>query len=401
MKRRLRSTLVIATLLLVAGAALAARWTRGATNASSAVVAQEDFRVVVEASGKLEAAVAFEIGPPSVRDFWEYNLTWMIPEGSRVSEGEVVARFDTTQLDEQLREFSAQLETTQQQQEKERRNLDVELRELRLDLVKAEGELKKVELDTAVPVELVSFIEMEQNRLKQKLARERVAFLTEKIEFEKQLVDSKLAMLDVKERLYQGKIDYFEEAKAKFSVKAPTSGMVVYIPKQNGDRWEVGEGVWMMAKLLEVADVSTLRVVAYVLEADSAQLAPGQQAQIAVDALPGLKLESRIEEIGRIVHERSRQDQSKVFDALLPLAVGTTDELRPGMGVHISFETAVLPDQLTIPVDAVHSADGAYYVRMSDGEGRREIEIGRRNGERVVVLNGLQAGERVRLNGHS
>ena len=124
MNRKLRNTLVIAAVVLIAGAALAARLKRGGTAGhSSAIVAQEDFRVVVEATGKLEAAVAFEIGPPSVRDFWKYSLTWMIPEGSRVAEGDVVARFDTTQLDEQLREYAAQLETTQQQQEKEQENL--------------------------------------------------------------------------------------------------------------------------------------------------------------------------------------------------------------------------------------------------------------------------------------
>ena len=43
----------------LAGAALAARMTRGETRPTSAVVTQEDFQVVVEATGRLEAAVAF------------------------------------------------------------------------------------------------------------------------------------------------------------------------------------------------------------------------------------------------------------------------------------------------------------------------------------------------------
>ena len=56
MNRKLRNTLVIAAVVLIAGAALAARLTRGeAATPSSAIVAQEDFRVVVEATGKLEA----------------------------------------------------------------------------------------------------------------------------------------------------------------------------------------------------------------------------------------------------------------------------------------------------------------------------------------------------------
>ena len=103
------------------------------------------------------------------------------------------------------------------------------------------------------------------------------------------------------------------------------------MPKRNGDRWEVGESVWMLAKLLEVADVSTLQVVANVLEVDSARLSPGQPAVITVDAVPGVRLDSSISEIGRIVHERSLQDPSKVFDAILALGDVDNEALRPGI----------------------------------------------------------------------
>lgn len=400
MKRKLRIVGIAAALLLAAGAALASRWAREDRVSDEATVQQEDFRVVVEATGKLEAAVAYEIGPPSVRDFWEYNLTWMIPEGSYVKQGDVVARFDATQLDENLRDYRAELETTLQEKEKEQRNLEVALRELRLGLVRAEGELKKVDLNVSVPPELISSIEIAQKKLEQKLARERVAFLTEKIEFEKQLVAAKLEMLDVKARLFQGKIDYHEEAKRKFSVGSPTAGLVVYVPKMNGDRWEVGEGVWMLAKILEVADVSTLQAVAHVLEVDSARLATGQSAAITVDAVPGLRIDSQIADIGRIVHERSPQDPSKVFDAIMPLAGVDTSVLRPGMSVSVSFEAAVLPDRLTIPVEAVHAAgSGSYWVEVRGAGGfeRRAVGLGDRDGRRVVVTAGLTAGEVVRL----
>ena len=101
---------VLAALLLAGGAAAAALWPDG-SEAEVVTVRREDFRVTVEATGKLEAAVAFDIGPPSVRDFWQYNLKWMIPEGSTVKKGDVIARFDTTKLDDRLRDYQAQLET--------------------------------------------------------------------------------------------------------------------------------------------------------------------------------------------------------------------------------------------------------------------------------------------------
>jgi RND family efflux transporter MFP subunit len=215
-------------------------------------------------------------------------------------------------------------------------------------------------------------------------------------------VKSKLDLLDVKREFAEGKIAYTEDAIARFNVKAPVSGLVIYIPKRNGDRWEVGEGVWMLAKLLKVADVSTLRVEANVLEVDSAKIAVGQPADITVDALPGLGLRSRITEIGRIVHERSVQDPSKVFDAIMPLENADIEPLRPGMGVHVTVETRVLAGSLTVPLDAVRIGPGGPYVEVvSDGGSaqRRTVSLGERNSQRVVVTEGLEEGETVLLPG--
>lgn len=389
-------------LLLVVGAGVAgARWLVGEIDGAGQIAVQRgDFAVTVAATGKLEAAVNFEVGPPSARDFWEYNLTWMIPEGSRVKQGDVVARFDTTQLDDQLRDQRAGLETTQQEREKEQRNLEVSLKQLKLDLVKAEGELKKVDLDLSVPAGLVSDIELEQTRLRKQLAERRVAFLREKIDFERELVQSKLDLLDVKQEFWEGKIAYNEAIKEKFSVRAPTDGLVVYIPKRDGDRWEVGEGVWMLAKILKVADVSTLQVEADILEVDAARVAPGQVAEVAVDAVPGLSLSSSVAEIGEIVHERSEQDPGKVFDAILPVGEVATDLPRPGMGVHVEIRSELLADRLSIPLEAVQTSAEGTYVEVRGPAGQRQrrvVELGARNRARVVVESGLEEGEVVLL----
>lgn len=402
MTRRVAALGVLVVVLAAAGIAAKRGWGGDAGAQGTARVTRGDFNVVVEAKGKLEAAVAVEVGPPSAQDFWNYNLSWMIPEGSRVKAGDVIARFDATQLDDQLRDHRAQLETTLQEREKEQRNLDISLRQLQLDLVKAEGELKKVDLDLSVPENLVSSIELEQTRLKQRLAQRRAEFLREKIEFEQELVLSKLELLDVKRSFAEGKIAYAEEVKRKFDVAAPVSGMVVYVPKNNGDRWEVGESVWMMAKLLKVADVSTLQVEANVLEVDAARIAPGQPCEILVDAVPGTVLHSQVAEIGQIVHERSLQDPSKVFDAILPLGDVDTDVMRPGMGVTVTIRTQTQPDRLTLPLEAVRTDASGTYVRVLEGAGRsarRGVTLGARDRERVVVESGVEEGDVVLLAG--
>ena len=395
-----KRTLVVALVVLAVPVLAWAFVTLGNNDIGrTATAVRGDFRLTVEATGTLEAAVFFEIGPPSVRDFWQYNLTWMIPEGSTVKEGEVIARFDAQRLDDRLRDHRAELETATQQKEKEERDLEVQLRQLRLDLVEAKGDIEKVSLDTSVPRDLLPKIELQQNLLREDLARKNAAFLEEKIVFQQELVQNKLDLLEVKKSRAQQRIDYYEKAKAKFEVKAPTPGVVIYIPKGNGDRWEVGEGVWMLAKIMKVADVSTLRVEAEVLEVDAARIAADQTSQITVDALPGKIIESKVKEIGRIVHERSPQDPSKVFDVFLPLDEIDEATMRPGMSLRVSIDVKKIPDQITIPLEAVHvNGDGPTVLVVKRGRASpRPVVLGPRSGARVVVESGLEEGERVLL----
>ena len=114
MTRGTRTALMVLAVIGVAGVG-ASRWLATHDGPASTRVERGDFRLLVEATGKLEAAVAFEVGPPSVRDVWSYNLTWMIPEGSQVEKGSVIARFDATEINDRLRERRAELETTLQE----------------------------------------------------------------------------------------------------------------------------------------------------------------------------------------------------------------------------------------------------------------------------------------------
>jgi HlyD family secretion protein len=363
----------------------------------SVIVQRQDFRVVVPATGRLKAAVSFELGPPSVRDVWNYNLKWMAREGQRVKQGQPVLRFDATELDEKLLTYSSNLEKTQQEREKEERNLEVQLKQLRLDLVKAEGELKKTDVELSIPEGLISAIELEQLRLSRELAEKRVEHLRAKIDFEQQLVASKLDLLGVKISRWEQLQTATQKAKDSFTIPAPIDGVVIYVPKRGGERWEVGERVWMLAKVLEIADISSLRVEAEVLEVDAARVRPGQSASVTIDAVPGSLLESEVVEVGRLVRERSMQDPSKVFDAYLPLASVDEEVMRPGMSVQAQIEVELLEGRLIVPVGAVQVTEEGPSVRVRSAGGAewRPVVLGPRSGDRVVIESGLEEGEAV------
>ncbi len=384
---------------VLAAAVAGAAWLSVDPPGETALVARRDVRLHVEAQGKLEAAVAYDLGPPSVEGMWNHNLAWMIAEGARVAQGDVVARFDATEIEERLRTQQAVLETTMQEREKEERSLAMRLEQLQLDLVKAEGDLKELDIALDVPEGLLSRLDIEQKRLEQRLAGERLRFLREKIAFEREVVRTKLELLDVKRASAETRIAQHEAAKAKFAVRAPVAGIVINIPKgRGGDRWEVGESVWMLAKVLRVADVSSLRVEAAVLEAEAARIVPGQPAEITVDALPGRVLRTQVAEIGRVVRERSQQDRTKVVDIVLAVPESDLVDLRPGMGVRVTIETGNLPARLVVPLEAVRATPEGVFVDVVMPRGRierRRVTLGERAAQDVIVETGLEEGERV------
>lgn len=363
------------------------------------VAARGDFSVLVQAGGTLEAAIYYEMGPPSVKDVWNYNLTWMVPEGALVKVAQVVARFDAQELEDRLRDDRAELETVTQEKEKEQRELEIQLKQLDLDLVEAQAEVEKVSVEASVPDELVPALELAETRRRKALAEERVVFLKAKLQFQRDLVRSKLKLLDIKKQRMEQKIEYFSNAREKFEVKAPINGVVLYIPKRNGGRWEIGERVWMMHKILKVADISTLRVDVKVLEVDAARIKIGQPARVTVDALPGQEVQTRVAEVGRMVHERSIQDSTKVFDVYLPLAE-LNEAMRPGMSVTVAIQVARQADAVIIPVRAVISTRSGTFVdilKKNGGRQRTPVVLGSRQDNKVEVLEGLEGGERLSL----
>jgi RND family efflux transporter MFP subunit len=339
------------------------------------------------------------MGPPSVKDVWNYNLTWMVPEGALVKAAQVVARFNAQELEDRLRDDRAELETVTQEKEKEQRELEIQLKQLDLDLVEAQAEVEKVSVEASVPDELVPALELAETRRRKALAEERVVFLKAKLQFQRDLVRSKLKLLDIKKQRMEQKIEYFSNARKKFEVKAPIDGVVLYIPKRNGGRWEIGERVWMMHKILKVADISTLRVDVKVLEVDAARIKIGQPARVMVDALPGQEVQTRVAEVGRMVHERSIQDSTKVFDVYLPLAE-LDEAMRPGMSVTVAIQVARQADAVIIPVGAVISTRSGTFVdilKKNGGRQRTPVVLGSRQDNRVEVLEGLEGGERLSL----
>jgi RND family efflux transporter MFP subunit len=144
-------------------------------------------------------------------------------------------------------------------------------------------------------------------------------------------------------------------------------------------------------KLYTIADLSSVWVNANVYQTDVGQLKPGTPATVTVDAYPGRNFRGRIEQILPQVDPTTRTVPVRFVFSNPGIA------LKPGMFVNVSINVP-LGRQLVIPASAALQAGTREIAFINHGGGYlepREIEIGPRLDDHVVVVRGLEAGDRI------
>ena len=196
-----------------------------------------------------------------------------------------------------------------------------------------------------------------------------------------------------KQRLLQWQIPESEIAKldatgnviTDLTINSPVSG---YITEKNA---LPNLYVQPETKLYTVADLSEVWVFAQVFQNDAGKIKPGDPAEVTVDAYPGKVFTGRVDYILPQVDMATRT---------LPVRLVFPNpglKLRPGMYVNVRLKLP-LGRQLVIPAAAAFHSGTRNLVFVYSGDGNiepREVELGSRVGDELVVLKGLQAGDEI------
>lgn len=199
--------------------------------------------------------------------------------------------------------------------------------------------------------------------------------------------DLRLASIDMNVQALRAKI-------AESEIAATAGGTVTEISVAEGQF--VSQGM----PIATVMDDSTIRVRAYINELDAGKVAKGMKASVTGDAFEAV-MEGEIVFISPVaapVEVGSRDPAVEIrIDINEPDA-----SVRPGYNAIVEI---VLEEQtqLLVPLSAVrYRGDAATVYTVVDGlAAEREVQLGKDDGERIEVLQGLSEGERiiVRLSG--
>jgi membrane fusion protein (multidrug efflux system) len=162
-------------------------------------------------------------------------------------------------------------------------------------------------------------------------------------------------------------------------------------------RIRYGEALSPGQLAFQIVDLDRLRVEVNLPEKDLARLAVGQRARIRSEVLEGVEAEGRLERISPVV-----DPASGTVKVTVAIARGDTP-LRPGMFVNVDLVVATHDAALLLPKRAIVYDEGEPLAFVVRGEtaSRVPLELGFTDRDRVEVLGGVAAGERVVVVGQS
>ena len=326
--------------------------TASVLDASGYVVARRQATVAAEVTGKLI----------------EVN----VEEGQRVTEGDVLARLDDATEQAQLALAQAQLAASRSALAETEARLENARRTLA-----RQRDLMARDLTSQAEVDLA---ETEVDSLAARLAnqREQVGVAASQVAVQRQRLD-------------------------ELTIRAPFSGVVIARAAQAGEMVSPisAGGGFTRTGICTIVDMDSLEIEVDVNEAYIDRVSADQPVVATLDAYPDLEIPARVKAVVPAA------DRQKATVRVRVAFVERDPRVLPEMGISVRFleseavdlqsdepETRSLP---AIPASAVVRRNGRDYVyRVADDRIElRAVQLGARDGDRVLVIAGIGAGDRL------
>jgi Cu(I)/Ag(I) efflux system membrane fusion protein len=180
------------------------------------------------------------------------------------------------------------------------------------------------------------------------------------------------------------------ESRRTLTFRSPIAGVVIEKKAQQGMRFMPGE------TLYQLADLSSVWIVAEVFEQDLAQVRVGQSASVKINAYPERQFTAKVAYVYPTLNA-----QTRTVPVRLELA-NPGGLLKPAMYASVEFaaggDGGNKDKALTVPSSAVIHSGTRQIVLIELGAGRfapRTVKLGRQGEQYVEVLEGVQEGENV------
>ena len=168
-------------------------------------------------------------------------------------------------------------------------------------------------------------------------------------------------------------------------VVSPVDG---FVAKRNLDP---GAFASQNAPVVSVVDLSTVRMVANLIEKDAKRVHAGTEAAVEVDAYPGESFKGRVARVAPVFDPATRTAEMEIE------VPNPTGRLKPGMYARVNLTVGLRENALVVPRNALVDIEGkrGVFIPQQNRASFRAVQTGLQDENRVEITQGLQEGSHV------
>ena len=373
---------------------------RNAQQVSTVKLTRGVFYIDLHEEGELGAVNAINISSPSIP--WRFGgnmkISYIVKDGTEVSAGDTVIIFDPSDVNKGIIDAEGRLEISIAELEKMKAQQDSDLEELRADyeITRISHEISKINFEQAEYESEMRKKEIQLNLEKADIALQRAK---EQIENRVKINVEEIKQKELSIAQDQARLDEANGVLHQLTVVTHSPGIAILQRSwQSGNKYQVGDQVWTGQPLISLPDLNQLKATVSINEIDIAKIVTGLDVEIRPDAFSQNKFTGRVEEVANLAVNKTGSTKIKVFPVEIYLNE-THKDLLPGLTVSCRIIVDKLEDVLYVPLDAIRTESGGYFVykKSMTGFDKVEVETGRSNSDYTIILSGLNEGDEIAL----
>ncbi len=381
--------LALALILWLATSDIASTYKVEKTGLSIADVKSQKFDDYVRVDGRVEPISTVQISPEEGGIVMEK----VVEEGAQVHKGDVIVRLSNSNLDLQILNAEAELaekqnilRNTRISMEQDRLNNRTEQAQLELEVQRkqrAYQQQKRLYNDNLIAKE--DYIQAKEDY---ELALRRQKLINQRLDQDSIYRIAQVDQMEDNLANMQQNIQLIRKRKEHLNVVSPIDGELGLLDVELGQNINAGE------KIGQINDLTNYKVTGQI---DEHYIDRVHKDLLATSARNDKDMNLRL----RKVYPEVREGKFKVefiFTDKCP------SNIRSGQTCYLSLQLGQPIDAVVIPRGSFYSVTGGKWIFVVDQSGkkayRRNIRLGRQNPEYYEVLEGLEPGERVIVNGY-
>ena len=272
--------------------------TTQAASPSAGPTPKREVKREIRVTGVIQAVHATKIMVPQITgNANQMTLTRIVPNGTRVEAGDLIATFDATTQMDAVRDANAKFDDLGHQADQKRAQNRADAEKRNTDLQQAEADLATAQIELRKgPV--LSEIQRLTNEEKARIAALHVESLKKSNALHDKADLAALRILELQRDRQKVAMDRAKTNVERLEVKAPLSGMVAMESIYRGNSWghpQEGDQLYRGTTLVSIFDPTEMMVKCSVGEPDIAAIGPGIHAMVYVDAYPDIALPAHLE----------------------------------------------------------------------------------------------------------